>query len=86
MLYTVSRDCITIGFPSQYMHQKGTDLSNLVAKFSIFNEPIIMVRKKIIPERNSTYDKFHVSFRSTSSCNIQPVSELLNYSVFKKAK
>ena len=76
MLSTVSRDCLKKGVLSQYMHQKGTDTSNLVAKCSRFNEPTIMAQNKIIPETNSTYDKVHVLLQSTSSCNIKYVNML----------
>ena len=63
MLSTVRCDRLPKGVPAQYMQKNGTEPSNLAAKCSIFNDPIILVQKKKNPETNSTYDKVHVLFQ-----------------------
>ena len=47
MLSTLRCDCSPKGIPAQYMHDKGADPRNLVAKCLRFNETIITVQKKI---------------------------------------
>ena len=43
MLSTVRHDCLPKVVPEKYMHRKGTEPRNLVAKRSRLNETIIML-------------------------------------------
>ena len=85
MFFTVRRDRHPKGVTSQYMHKKITEPMNLAAKCSKFNEPIIMAHKEKT-ETKSTNNKVHVSFQSTSSCNIQSVNILSKCFMFEQAK
>jgi hypothetical protein len=49
--------------------EKKTDTSNKT-KVARFNKPIVLVRKA------ETYQRVHVSFQSTSSCNLSSVNSL----------
>eukprot|EP00957_Ditylum_brightwellii_P156452 11906815-Ditylum_brightwellii.AAC.1 len=56
------------------MHKKTTEPDNQAIRCSHFNEPIVMAQNVEDPESNKKYQKVHMSFQSTSLCNIQTVN------------
>eukprot|EP00957_Ditylum_brightwellii_P007318 555814-Ditylum_brightwellii.AAC.1 len=86
LLYTVRRDCLPKGLPAQYMCKEGTENHSQLAKCARFNYPIVMAKKMTDKETGNIYQKVHVIFQSTSSCNIQAVNMLSKVSLFKDIK
>eukprot|EP00957_Ditylum_brightwellii_P070454 5352981-Ditylum_brightwellii.AAC.1 len=76
LLYTIRCDCLPKVVPAQYMCKKRTKNHSQPARFAQFNHPIVMVRKMTDEEMGITHQKVHVTFQSTSSCNIQAVNML----------
>jgi len=70
---TCRRDRFPKDIPKQYMHIKKTDTS-LRTKVGRFSEPIVAV--KVEDDGLQLYERAHISFQSTSSCNISTVNAL----------
>jgi hypothetical protein len=68
-LMTCRRDRLPSGIPDKYLSKKKTDTSDK-SKVARFNEPIVLVHTA------ETYQRVHVSFQSTSSCNLSSVNSL----------
>eukprot|EP00957_Ditylum_brightwellii_P018813 1413878-Ditylum_brightwellii.AAC.1 len=83
---TVRRDRLPRGVPLQYFHMKLTNPGNSGAKCEYYTEPIVMVTNKEDTENKKKYQKVHVSFLSTSSCNIQAANMLSSVSTFEETK
>eukprot|EP00957_Ditylum_brightwellii_P155879 11866232-Ditylum_brightwellii.AAC.1 len=66
----VSCDCLPKSVPAQYMCKKRTNNHNHPARCAQFNQPIAMVKEMADEETGNIYQKVHVTFQPTSSCNI----------------
>jgi hypothetical protein len=95
---TCRRDRLPSSIPGMYLHKESTAPGDKAARFGRFNNPITIVKKflvppapvlqeeeegePILPAAPITFTRVHVSFQSTSSCNISTVSALNANSVF----
>jgi hypothetical protein len=68
-LMTCRRDRLPTGIPDKHMSKKKTD-TKARSKVARFNRPIVMVKN------SGTCQRVHVSFQSTSSCNLSSVNSL----------
>jgi hypothetical protein len=66
-LMTCGRDRLPSGIPKKYLKKTDTGGRSKVAKF---NQPIVLVHKLEV------FQQVHVSFQSTSSCNLSSVNLL----------
>ena len=85
---TCRRDCFPKDIPKQYLEVKKTDTSRCT-KVTRFQHPIVAVNiQKCSPDSDDTYERAHISFQSTSSCNIATVNALnqCNFSVRAKER
>ena len=62
--------------PSKYLCTEKVDSSNLVTKVARFSNPIVAVKD------TGSYKRVHVTFQSTSSCNIATVNALNKCQLF----
>jgi len=72
---TCRRDRLPSGVPAKYWHKERTDGSPKT-KVARFFEPVVAVLDVPASDGNESFKKVHVSFQSTSSCNIQTVNAL----------
>ena len=73
---TYRRDRLPASVPSKYFHKQKTDSSKRT-KVARFHNPVVAVKNVNTKDDNSTpYRRVHVSFQSTSSCNIGTVNVL----------
>lgn len=73
---TCRRDRLPSGIPSKYLHKQKTDSSKKTKVARFFN-PVVAVKHFDAKDDNSSpYRRVHVSFQSTSSCNIATVNAL----------
>jgi len=73
---TCRRDRLPSGIPSKYLHKQKTDSSKR-SKVARFYSPVVAVKDFPAKDDNSSpYRRVHVSFQSTSSCNIGTVNAL----------
>jgi hypothetical protein len=63
------------GIPNKYLSKKKRDTSDKT-KVARFNKPIVLVNKAL------TYQRVHVLFQSTSSCNLSSVNSLPKTSLY----
>ena len=68
-LMTCRRDRLPAGIPEKYLSKKKTDTKER-SKVARFNRPIVLVNE------SATHQRVHVSFQSTSSCNLSLVNLL----------
>jgi hypothetical protein len=68
-LMTCRRDRLPAGIPERYLSKKKTDTKDR-SKVARFNRPIVLVNE------STTHQRVHVSFQSTSSCNLSSVNSL----------
>ena len=71
-IMTTARDRLPSDIPSQYLHKQKTDAKNKGAKLARFAPPIIAVKT----DKDKGFQRLHISFQSTSSCNISTVNAL----------
>ncbi len=71
-IMTSARDRLPSDIPSQYLHKQKTDAKHQGAKLARFVPPIVAV----MTDEEKGYQRIHVSFQSTSSCNISTVNAL----------
>ena len=71
-IFTAARDRLPSDIPSEYLHKNKTDPHNKAAKVARFAQPIIAVKN----DGNKNFQRIHISFQSTSSCNISTVNAL----------
>eukprot|EP00957_Ditylum_brightwellii_P203986 15337084-Ditylum_brightwellii.AAC.1 len=76
LLMTVRWYRLPRGVPPQYFHKKPTDPDNSTANCACYTKPTVVATNKEDKETKKKYQKVHVSFQSTSSCNIQAVNML----------
>jgi len=69
-ILTSSRNSLPKEIKSEFLHKEKTDPKNKAAKVARFAQPIVAVKK------TDSYERVHVSFQSTSSCNISTVNAL----------
>lgn len=69
-IFTSARNSLPKDIKSQHLHKEQTDPKNKPAKVARFAQPIVAVKK------TDTFKRVHVSFQSTSSCNISTVNAL----------
>jgi hypothetical protein len=74
-IMTAARDCLPKDIKPQYLHKLKTDPKNKAAKIARFAQPIIAV-KDVSTKNGYSYQRIHISFQSTSSCNISTVNAL----------
>ena len=72
---TCRRDRFPRDIPKHFLHIKKTDTSSRT-KVARFVEPIVAVKEGVCNDGTSKYQRAHVSFQSTSSCNISTVNAL----------
>ena len=86
---TCRRDRLSGGIPSNYWHKLGTKVDQMSRAASFLN-PIVDVKKVDSDKEKGElgYERIHVSFQSTSSCNFSTVNALpsCNLSVRKKER
>jgi hypothetical protein len=68
-LMTCRQDRLPAGIPEKYLSKKKTDIKER-SKVARFNKPIVLVNE------STTHQRVHVSFQSTSSCNLSSVNSL----------
>ena len=73
---TSARDRLPKDIKTKYLHQQKTLPKNKHAKIAKFASPVIAVKNE------ATHQRIHVSFQSTSSCNISTVNALNEVSNF----
>lgn len=71
-IMTSARDKLPRDIKSKYLHKLKTDPKSKPAKIARFAQPIVAVKN----DPNGKYQRVHVSFQSTSSCNISTVNAL----------
>ena len=81
---TCRRDRFPKDIPKEYLHIKKTNTS-MRTKVARFMEPIVAVKEEVSLE-GTPYERVHVSFQSTSSCNISTVNSLNSCKAFVQAK
>jgi hypothetical protein len=82
---TCRRDRLPKEIPAENLHKKKTS-SDARPKAARFHQPIVAVQN-IMPEGESKgYQRIHVSFQSTSSCNLSTVNALNECSMFVRKK
>jgi hypothetical protein len=74
-LMTCRRDRLPTGIPEKYLSKKKTDTAER-SKVARFNRPIVLVNE------TTTHQRVHVSFQSTSSCNLTSVNSLPKTSLY----
>ena len=75
---TSGRSYLPKDIKSEYLHKLKTDPANKYSKIARFAEPIVAVKN----DPQGKWQRCHVSFQSTSSCNISTVNalnEVFNY-------
>ena len=72
---TCRRDRLPAEIPSYNLHKKQTD-SSKKCKVARFFQPVVAVKKVEACNFNESYQRVHVSFQSTSSCNFATVNAL----------
>ena len=84
-IMTCRRDRLPEEIDGKYLHKKKTE-SNDRSRVARFFEPVVAVRK-FHSDKNEyeDYERVHVSFQSTSSCNFTSVNSL-NFCLLKKRK
>ena len=77
MIMTCRRDRLPTEIDGKFLHKKKTDSSHKT-KVARFFEPVIAVKEVAPGERDEwkKYERVHVSFQSTSSCNFSLVNSL----------
>ena len=70
-IMTSARNSLPKDIKSHYLHKEKTDPKNKQAKVARFAQPIVAVKN--VP---GSHQRIHVSFQSTSSCNISTVNAL----------
>ena len=83
-IFTCARNRLPKGVKKHFFHHVKTDTS-LKTKVARFFEPVVAV-KKFEPSNGNEYERVHVSFQSTSSCNISTVNALSSCSFFTREK
>ena len=73
-ILTSARDRLPGDIPSQYLHKAKTLPGNKAAKLAKFVQPIVAVKNSTGP--TGKYQRTHISFQSTSSCNISTVNAM----------
>ena len=72
---TCRRDRLPADIPGHFLHKKKTD-SGPRTKVARFHEPIVAVQRVEATDTTSAFERVHISFQSTSSCNISTVNAL----------
>jgi hypothetical protein len=78
-LTTTRRDRLPEGVPEKYLAKKKTD-TKMRSKVARFNNPVTMVKS------TEEYLRTHVTFQSTSSCNISGVNSLRTNSLYVRER
>ena len=73
---TCRRDRLPSGVPAKYWHKEKTD-SSPKTKVARFFQPVVAVKTVKSKNGMNKYTKVHVSFQSTSSCNLSTVNALI---------
>jgi hypothetical protein len=76
-IMTAARNCLPRDIKSEYLHKAKTAPGSKQAKIARYINPIVAVKNSA-----SGYQQVHVSFQSTSSCNISTVNALNEVSNF----
>lgn len=71
-IFTSSRNSLPKEINTEYLQKEKTDAKNRPAKIARFSQPIIAVKD----DNEKNFQRVHVSFQSTSSCNISTVNAL----------
>jgi hypothetical protein len=86
---TCRRDRLPKGVPNHWFHKVATAPGDTKARVARFNNPITVVKHiSVTPPTGPTikYSKVHVTFQSTSSCNITTVNALNQNALFAVQK
>jgi hypothetical protein len=82
---TCRRDRLPRDIPAENLHKKKTS-SDSRPKAARFHQPIVAVQNVAPDGENEGYQRIHVSFQSTSSCNLSTVNALNECSMFIRKK
>jgi hypothetical protein len=74
-LITCPQDRLQNGIPDKYLSKKKTDTSDK-SKVASFNKPIVLMCKV------DTYQRVHLSFQSTLSCDLSSIYSLPKTSLY----
>ena len=80
---TCRRDRFPSDIPKKYLHIKKTDTS-IRTKVGRFTNPIVAVKQ--VTNNDVTYERAHILFQSTSSCNIATVNALNSCNFYVKSR
>eukprot|EP00957_Ditylum_brightwellii_P040882 3094394-Ditylum_brightwellii.AAC.1 len=80
LLFTTRHDCLP-KVPDDYAYKKPTDPKSSAVRGAWFTHPIVMTKRYIYPTTQTSYIQVHVTFQSTSSCNIQLVNMINKYQI-----
>ena len=83
-MMTCRRDSLPKQLPSHNLHKQKTDV-NCRSRVARFNHPIV-IHKATMGGAGKIFDRVHVSFQSTSSCNIATVNALNECRAYVKRK
>ena len=84
-IMTCRRDRLPAGIEGKYLHKKKTDSTDRT-RAARFLEPVVAIKQfKSDKDEYEPYERVHVSFQSTSSCNFTTVNSL-NYCLLQKEK
>ena len=88
---TCRRDRLPSSVPGEFMCKRKTAPGDKRARVARFNEPITIVKIVNQPEKErcsglKDYERVHVSFQSTSSCNLSTVNALNRNGLYARKK
>ena len=83
-VFTCARNRLPKGVKKHSFHHIKTD-SSQKTKVARFYEPVVAV-KKMTGSNDIDFERVHVSFQCTSSCNISTVNDLSSCSFFTHEK
>ena len=84
-IMTCRRDRLPQGVKGEYLQKDGTPVDKR-SKAARFTQPIVMVKPVHTESTKRNYVRTHVTFQSTSSCNLSTVNSIDNVSLQVKRK
>ena len=84
-VFTCARNRLPKGVKKESFHHQKTDAS-IKTKVARFYEPVVAVKSFKSSNNNPDYKRAHISFQSTSSCNISTVNALSSCLFFTREK
>eukprot|EP00957_Ditylum_brightwellii_P169959 12936669-Ditylum_brightwellii.AAC.1 len=85
-MFTTRCDCLP-KVPAEYLCKKTTDLQSATTRYARFTQqPSVMTKKYTNPTTQKIHLQVHVTFQSTSLCNIQLVNMINKCAKFEVTK